>query len=105
MVPSSGVKLIKGLSLEVYRGQGLLVMGPRCFHILLLTSYILSPSSDHPSSGSGKTSLLRVLRGLWPSEGGVAMVERQQVTQNKGQNGTDPWPTESLIILIGDLIC
>jgi len=55
----SGDVLIKGLSLEVCRGQSLLVMGP---------------------SGAGKTSLLRVLRGLWPAaQGVVAMVGDDQL--------------------------
>jgi len=57
--PGSANVLIKGLSLEVSRGQDLLVMGP---------------------SGAGKTSLLRVLRGLWPGgQGVVAMVGGDQL--------------------------
>lgn len=48
--PNYGKKLVRNLSFELPSGQGLLIMG---------------------SSGSGKSSLLRAIAGLWNSGTGL----------------------------------
>lgn len=77
--PQYTMTLVENLSLAVYQGQNLLIMG---------------------ASGSGKTSLLRVIAGLWRS--GRGTVKRYIIHRNVEANGA-VFETEIGAVAIGNV--
>jgi ABC-type uncharacterized transport system fused permease/ATPase subunit len=77
-VPTSGTMLIQKLSLSVDQNHSLLIMGP---------------------SGTGKTSLLRTIAGLWKSGSGSIELFGQPMGRKEGQGDVFFIPQRPYVVL------